>query len=655
MIILKKVRLAAAITGLIAGIGAPCTVAAQQDPVRRAQVEAQIEQLEAAYRARPTEGSSYTLSPDGAWLVRSEDDVNAGNDFGLHIQHVSGGRIIHVAGFEGERELWDYGWDADGNLIYSVRSLEKQDGEYLWDNFRVDPIRHSGLDDAEEYTSTKADRGFTLAKNYVLGRRPVPDHLIPENQPENVFRNLVNDDLRLALREIDQGDGSYAVYYLPEGSDTWVPVFEGTPQDHLDALFFSNPDRAILWTDAGHDRLRLLSLDLETREQTVMFQDPAAGVIDVVIFGDNYEEIDYVQLGTILPTYRGISPDGIKLIDLVTDRFAAPFAFDMLGSSADGSSVIIRVNEAEQQFADWVINLDTGSLRKLTDHPLSGVPHLIAQTQVVQISARDGLPISYLMVLPKGLPAKDLPLVVTAHGGPFEDTQRWGLGADYWVLQRILALHGYASINVNYRGSEGLGRTFYFGLDDGKDYATTAIDDITDAVQHMIDQGIADPNRVAIMGHSWGGFATMMSLIKEPFLYRAGVASAGVYNVADHLTEYRRAGGSYNQAWVQQIGDPGDDDQYADMQAHSPVHQPLAQRIKAPVLLIHGEDDDNVLFHQALQMDYVLGKLNKSHEHLFLSGIGHRYTAGIEDAAIAFIERHIGPATLPPDPEDHGE
>jgi dipeptidyl aminopeptidase/acylaminoacyl peptidase len=253
-------------------------------------------------------------------------------------------------------------------------------------------------------------------------------------------------------------------------------------------------------------------------------------------------------------------------------------------------------------------------------------------------AARDGLPIHAYLTLPPGKPAKNLPLVVMPHGGP---DARDDMTFDWW--SQFLATRGYAVLRPNFRGSTGYG--FAFHEAGFHQWGLKMQDDISDGVKKAIADGIADPKRVCIVGASYGGYAALAGATLSPDLYACIISYAGIGNLSDLLGYDARFGesithGSFNAT---RIGDSFSD--AAQLRATSP--QFLADRVRAPVLLLHSELDVTVPIYQSENMETALKKAGKSVQFVRLPGDDHYLS--LEQTRLAllketerFLAAHIG-------------
>jgi len=247
-------------------------------------------------------------------------------------------------------------------------------------------------------------------------------------------------------------------------------------------------------------------------------------------------------------------------------------------------------------------------------------PGRMAETRIMHYKARDGLEIPGYLTIPHGAPEKKLPLVAWIHGGPWA-RDYWGWAPDI----QFLASRGYAVFQPNYRGSTGFGGKHL--ISSFKKYGQTMQDDITDGIQYLIAQGIVDPDRVCIGGGSYGGYATMMGLVKEPKLFRCGINEAGVVDLvwAQELgyTDFNQSNPDAAEAWYKvAMGDVKAD--RAMLEQYSPrLH---ASEIKAPVLIVHGAGDRRVPIKHAEGMRDALKAAGNSFEWVIYPEEGHGFT-----------------------------
>jgi dipeptidyl aminopeptidase/acylaminoacyl peptidase len=282
----------------------------------------------------------------------------------------------------------------------------------------------------------------------------------------------------------------------------------------------------------------------------------------------------------------------------------------------------------------------TLSLVKMADRMPWIQEATMAEMRPIRLPARDGVVLHGYVTLPPGAEGGRHPLVMMPHGGPWvRDVYQFD------PLIQFLASRGYAVLQVNYRGSAGYGREF---MELGYREIGGAIQrDIADAVDWAIKAGLADPDRVAILGASFGGYSALMGVVQEPELYRAAVSIAGVSDWASVLRTSARLNPFAEVINTRRIGDPRFSGATGGLDDISPLH--LAERIKAPVLLIHGRDDPVVPHDQATRLATALTRAGNPPERLSRFNEPHGiYHYKNRMAMYALIEDFLGRHLTPP-------
>jgi dipeptidyl aminopeptidase/acylaminoacyl peptidase len=280
--------------------------------------------------------------------------------------------------------------------------------------------------------------------------------------------------------------------------------------------------------------------------------------------------------------------------------------------------------------------LDTvsGSLTELGRQDANLDESQLVHVQPVTVPGDGGIAIPGYLTLPPGSrPGQRLPAVVLPHGGPYA-RDRWG----YDPLVQVIASRGYAVLQLNFRGSTGYGEQW---RDAGHQaWGTIMHADITAGAHWLIEQGIADPARLGIVGWSYGGYAALTGVEKEPELYRCAVSIAGVSDMSQMALDDERFYGGKDSA-----GDAMGTDPVA-LRAESPLQH--VERIRVPVLLVHGEDDYTVLADQSKAMDRALSKAGLRHELVLIKHGEHSLVRPemrltLYRRLIEFLRANLGP------------
>lgn len=310
----------------------------------------------------------------------------------------------------------------------------------------------------------------------------------------------------------------------------------------------------------------------------------------------------------------------------------------------DGGQAIIFARGDRNPGAFFLFNTETLQAEFLQ----AAAPRLpgdaLAPMRAVRIPARDGLELHGLLTRPQGQ-TEPGPLLVEVHGGPFGVADMWGFRRD----AQFFAHHGYSTLNVNFRGSGNRGDDFIrMGR---RQWGGTMQDDVTDATLWAIEQGIADPNRICIWGGSYGGYAALMGVIKEPDLYQCSVGIVGVFDLlwfrdgdGSDFAQQRRAGRD-GRAGFERFFSANIGDDRSELRANSPVHNVGA--IKADLFIVHGGSDVRVPVGHAHRLRDALNAIGKPYEWMIKEEEGHGFfnvdnRVELAEAMLAFFERNIG-------------
>lgn len=294
--------------------------------------------------------------------------------------------------------------------------------------------------------------------------------------------------------------------------------------------------------------------------------------------------------------------------------------------SLDGSrALVFSQNESDP----GAVHLYTAGLKleKFAPRRPDLDPALLAQPKPFTYVARDKTVITGYVTLPKGRPARNLPLIILPHGGPYwvRDT----LSYDNEV--QFLANRGYAVIQPNYRGSGGFGSAFD-QLGEGQ-IGRAMQDDLDDAMDWAVSQGIADPKRVCMVGGSYGGYAALWAVTRNPERYRCAVSFAGVTNWKKQLSYSNQFfSPESKRSWSSRVA--GEKKSKFDLDSVSPTEQ--VGRLTRPVLLVHGDDDTRVPFKQFEMMRDAAAGAGKKIDTLVLPKEGHGFS--MPDSELKYLE-----------------
>ncbi len=605
------------------------------------------------------------LSPDGkrvAFLKPHKGKLN------VHVADLPTEGDV-TAAFEGaapvthdsNRSVINYGWSRDGE---SILYIQDKNGNEKYHLYKVDPDQPDAeavdLTPFEDVTARIVDmpkatpKEVLLAMNkrdrrffdvYRLNLDSGKIDLIAEN-PGNIDSWYTDwDGKLLGARAKVEGVNDLFLYRKSEDEE-FKPLAKYKVDEYAGLHAFS-PDGTFAYFESarGTDKTRLLKLDLETgQEGEVIAED------EEVDFGSPiFSEKERKLLGVTYNKERAVRvPMDANYKKLLED----------LKKIDDGDMIIADTDDAEEKFivaftsptrplVVYLYDKTTGQAHFL----YNGRPKLksedLADMLPVSFKSRDGLTLHGYLTLPKGRAAKDLPLIVNVHGGPWvRDSYGYDGEVQFW------ANRGYATLQINYRGSTGYGKKFFEA--GNKEWGAKMLDDLVDGANWAVEQGIADPNRLIIYGGSYGGYATLSALTFAPDVFKAGVNIVGPSNLFTLMESIPEKWHLFREEMYLRVGHPEKEKEL--LKARSPVFH--AANIKAPLFIAHGAQDQRVKLAEAEQIVEAMKANGLEYELMVKENDGHGFLNAenrIEffNRAEKFLNQHV-PADTPA-PEDAKE
>ncbi|GIU35700.1 peptidase S9 [Shewanella hafniensis] len=363
----------------------------------------------------------------------------------------------------------------------------------------------------------------------------------------------------------------------------------------------------------GTETLGVYRINLETGEKAEIIQDEVVDPSNFWINGTN-KQLYAIEFENGYPSYAFVdnNDNHAKLLkDLIA---AVPGHQVRIVSETRDAEKLVVVAFNDRNPGDYYI-FDT---KKLKLEYLAAAkkwldPEQMAEVKPISFTSRDGKTINGYLTLPFGKEAKNLPLVVNPHGGPHGIRDWWGFDPQ----NQLLAQNGMAVLQVNFRGSGGYGQSF-----EQAGYQKWGSDiqhDIIDATQYVIDQGLADKERVCIAGGSFGGYSALQSAILAPDMFKCAVGFAGVYDLELMFDEgdvaRTRSGTSYLKDVLGQ--------DKATLKAMSPSEN--VAKLKANLLLVHGGEDERAPIEQLESLEKGLKAHNYPYQKLVMDNEGHGF------------------------------
>lgn len=454
---------------------------------------------------------------------------------------------------------------------------------------------------------------------------PMPQAIaITDNDHVVRLSVAVNDNNRLEL------------HHSKDNKADWEPLaLDGLPKaQRLSVLNFASKNKVYMRVDEGSGPDSLYLYDLLTHQAEKIYQHKSADISEIVY---DYTKRNIVGLSTEAdyPLYSFIdsaNPMSKLHIDLL--KKLNGYNLNITSHSKDSELVILDVYSDYDPGGYYLYNTKTGAIRALFNKRKWIDPNLMPSREPVQYTARDGLTLRGYLTRPLGK-TQSLPTVILPHGGPHQIRDRWAFD---WQSQ-LLANRGYAVLQLNFRGSPGYG--YEFEKAGYGQWGAKIQDDLTDATKALIEQGIADKDRICIYGASFGGYASLMGVIREPDLYQCAIGSVGVYSLPMMFQEGDIADQKQGISYLKDVlGDSPE-----KLKAYSPAYN--TDKIKVPLLLIHGERDNRAPIEHLVFLEQQLKANNKAYEKLILPKEGHGYydeqtRIQVYSKIIQFLDQHIG-------------
>ena len=446
-----------------------------------------------------------------------------------------------------------------------------------------------------------------------------------------------SDKLRLATRANE--DGSNDLLRVDEKE--LVPIYHTGPFEEFDSYAFDKDSKQFyIATNKGDERdlKQLVLLDPVSMKETFVEKDP----LNRVDFGGaNFSD---VTKSIILTSYT----DEKEKLYWKDKQFEADYKIiekelpglllNFTSSTADENLWLVSAYSDTDPGAAYLFDRKTKKLsfqyRPRPDIPIKS----LAPMKSIKYKSSDGLEIPAYLVLPKGVPAKNLPMVAFPHGGPW-GRDEWG----YNSFAQFLANRGYAVLMPNFRASTGYGKKF---LDAGnKQWGDKMQDDITWGVKYLVSEGIVDAKHVGIMGGSYGGYATLAGVAFTPDLYAAAVSIVGPSNLITLLNSIPPYWESIRKLFYLRMGDPNTDEGKKQLERQSPLNS--ADKIKTPLFVAQGANDPRVNKAESEQIVNALRKRNFPVEYILAPDEGHGFARPVNNmamlaAAEKFLATYLG-------------
>jgi len=571
------------------------------------------------------EKSSYQISPDGSFYSFMAPYKNRMNIF---IQKIGDSSATQLT-FEEARDIAGYFWPNNEQIVF----LKDEAGDENFHLFgvNIDGSNPIGFTDFEGVRAQIIDdlpdqkdfvviglnkRNKQVFDPYRLNLKTGEISMLAEN-PGNIQGWMFDHDgkLRIATAIVDGVNQS--ILYRESEEDEFKTIITTNFKEGFNPQFFTFDNKNIIGSsNLGRDKYAIVEFDpITAKEVKVLYAND-----DYDVNGVGYSRKRKVITAAYFESWkseRHYFDSTSKATFEKIQKQLAGYEIGITGVNKDENILILRTYSDKSLGAYYIYNSEDDKMEKIVAVSPWIDENEMSNQLPISYQSRDGLKINGYLTLPKGYNmenAKNLPVVINPHGGPWA-RDSWGFNPEI----QFLANRGYAVLQMNFRGSTGYGRKFFEAS--FKKWGREMQDDITDGTQWLIDKGIADSTRIAIYGGSYGGYATLMGLVKEPKMYAAGVDYVGVSNMFTFMKTIPPYWEPMLEMMYEMVGDVEKDS--AMLREVSPVFH--VDKIKAPLFIAQGANDPRVNVDESDQMVKAMKEKGIDVEYLVKKDEGHGF------------------------------
>ena len=595
------------------------------------------------------------LSPDGtrlAYIAPSYDVLN------VWVKTI-GQDDDHVVTHDDKRGIFEYFWAYDNkHLMY----LQDKDGDENWRLFAVD-LESGEMSDLTPYENVQV-RIVDLSRHHpdtiviTMNKQDARLHdvyrldltsceltMVARN-PGNIIGWATDFDLRVRAAVAVTQTGGLDLLVRSDEDDSWEKVLTWGAEDNMTShpLAFTRDGGSIYMVDSRNANAgRLVRLDLGTKELEIIAEDPVYDVDEVMIHPDTYE--------ILAASFTKDRREWVVLDDSVAEDFEAIRGLDsgdFTITSHDAAyttwSVAFMKDDGPVSFWSYDRNTKEGTF--LFVHRTALEEYTLAPMEPVSFVTRDGLTIHGYATFPPGKPHRNLPMVLNVHGGPWA-RDAWGYNPEaQWMANR-----GYLCLQVNFRGSHGYGKDFLNAGD--KEWGGKMHNDLLDAVNWAIDQGYADAERIAIYGHSYGGYAALVGAAFTPDVFSCAISGMGPSNLLTFINSVPPYWTTMLENMYKRIGDPRTEEEF--LKSRSPLFR--IDEIQIPMMVVQGANDVRVKQAESEQVVTAMREKGIDVEYILFTDEGHGFARPenrlrFYGRAEEFLANHLGGRCEPADPEN---
>jgi dipeptidyl aminopeptidase/acylaminoacyl peptidase len=562
------------------------------------------------------------ISPDGKYLAYLKPDDKNVLQVWVRSVDKEDERVVTA---DPKRGIRQYHWPHDGKHLLYLQDADGDENYHLYAvNLETKQTRDLTPHKGVRVQGVDLDRNFPNEVLVGMNKRNKAlfdmhrikldsgeDTLDTEN-PGMALGFATDAKFQVRACTVARADGGYELKVRDTGAKEWRTVKTLTADEQGSiAAFGLDPNTAWVIHNQDANSMRLLKMDVATGQEEVIAEDPEYDVGGVVI--DDEKRIPLAVSFTKARTVWTVLDDSVK-DDFVTLARVRRGDFSIASQTKDNQTWVVAYNTDDGPATYYLYDRKTKKPTYLFSSNSKLENLKLAQKEPIEFTAKDGLTIRGYLTRPVGLESKNLPCVLLVHGGPWA-RDSWG----YDPMTQWLANRGYAVLQVNYRGSTGYGKKF---LNAGnREWAGKMHQDLLDGVDYFAKQGTIDPKRVAIMGGSYGGYATLVGLTFTPDVFTCGVDIVGPSNIVTLLKTVPPYWAPAKAMFAKRVGDLEKDKEF--LESRSPLFK--ADRITKPLLIGQGKNDPRVKEAESEQIVEAMRKHNKEVQYVLYPDEGHGF------------------------------
>ena len=468
------------------------------------------------------------------------------------------------------------------------------------------------VDDDDHILVTHNKRDKKIFDVYRINIKTGEEKLAAQN-PGN-FTEWVTDHAGKIRAAISADGVNTSLFYRDTEADAFKPLLTTNFREGVAPVGWT-ADNTLMYVSSnrGRDKSALFEFDPKTaKEGKLIYEHPEVDVSSLA-----WSRVRKVYTFTTVNVEKAVPVFFDKEAERIYTSLKAKLgSYEIVvgGGTKNEQVLIVAAYNDRTPGTRYLYDVKADKLTKLADINTAIAEADMAEMKPVKYTARDGLVIRGYLTLPKGVAAKNLPVIINPHGGPWARDD-WGYNQEI----QFLANRGYAALQMNFRGSTGFGRKFMEAS--FKQWGLAMQDDITDGVDWLVKEGIADPKRIAIYGASYGGYATLMGITKTPDLYAAAVDYVGVSNMFSFMKTIPPYWKPFLEMMTEMVGDAEKDK--AQLTLTSPALN--ADKIKTPLFVAQGAKDPRVVKAESDQMVEALKKRGIDVDYMVKDNEGHGF------------------------------